>query len=302
MHRDDGGCVGVAEVVGRDAAGRRATSRRGGGALRGRVTCPLKGIGALWSPWTATAAIRSGRRSGPTSTRGNPSCSGRPTGSRASSATCSTTRPCGRATGRGPSCVLAGSGDNGGDALFAGARLAADGRHVAVLRVGSRVHEAGLAAALDAGARLLDGPSGARDRTRAERPTSCGPPAGATATPGGRRDRGGARGRPGARRRSSASACTGRVRAPFPRPRGRGRDPRARPRPARTVRRRGRRAERHRRGHRRGRGRPRAARRRHRHVRRGEGRAADRARRHARRADRTRRRRDRCGPGRRWSR
>ncbi|MBF4615589.1 NAD(P)H-hydrate epimerase [Curtobacterium sp. VKM Ac-1376] len=61
--------------------------------------------------------------------------------------------------GPGSVLVLAGSGDNGGDALFAGARLAADGRHVAVLRVGSRVHEAGLAAALQSGARLLDGPS-----------------------------------------------------------------------------------------------------------------------------------------------
>ncbi|GAA3342281.1 hypothetical protein GCM10017714_29970 [Curtobacterium pusillum] len=63
--------------------------------------------------------------------------------------------------GDGPGSVLllVGSGDNGGDALFAGARLAADGRRVAVLRVGSRVHEAGLAAALDAGARLLDGPT-----------------------------------------------------------------------------------------------------------------------------------------------
>ncbi|WIB77140.1 NAD(P)H-hydrate epimerase [Curtobacterium sp. MCPF17_002] len=65
--------------------------------------------------------------------------------------------------GDGPGSVLllVGSGDNGGDALFAGARLAAAGRRVAVLRVGSRVHEAGLAAALDAGARLLDGPSDA---------------------------------------------------------------------------------------------------------------------------------------------
>lgn len=61
--------------------------------------------------------------------------------------------------GPGSVLLLVGSGDNGGDALFAGARLASAGRHVAVLRVGSRVHEAGLAAALDAGARLLDGPS-----------------------------------------------------------------------------------------------------------------------------------------------
>jgi NAD(P)H-hydrate epimerase len=63
--------------------------------------------------------------------------------------------------GDGPGSVLllVGSGDNGGDALFAGARLAADGRRVTVLRVGSRVHGAGLAAALDAGARLLERPS-----------------------------------------------------------------------------------------------------------------------------------------------
>ncbi|WFR67200.1 NAD(P)H-hydrate epimerase [Curtobacterium flaccumfaciens] len=65
--------------------------------------------------------------------------------------------------GDGPGSVLllVGSGDNGGDALFAGARLAAAGRHVAAVRVGSRVHEAGLAAALDAGVRLLDAPADA---------------------------------------------------------------------------------------------------------------------------------------------
>lgn len=61
------------------------------------------------------------------------------------------------ADGPGSVLLLVGSGDNGGDALFAGARLAADGRRVEVLRVGSRVHEAGLAAALGAGAVLLDG-------------------------------------------------------------------------------------------------------------------------------------------------
>ncbi len=64
--------------------------------------------------------------------------------------------------GPGSVLLLVGSGDNGGDALFAGARLASAGRHVAVLRVGARVHEAGLAAATGAGARLLDGPSDAR--------------------------------------------------------------------------------------------------------------------------------------------
>ena len=48
--------------------------------------------------------------------------------------------------------VLAGSGDNGGDALFAAATLAARGHAVDVVRTGTRIHEAGLAAALAAGA------------------------------------------------------------------------------------------------------------------------------------------------------
>ena len=41
--------------------------------------------------------------------------------------------------------VVAGSGDNGGDALYAGARLAQRGVRVEALLVGSRAHEAGLA-------------------------------------------------------------------------------------------------------------------------------------------------------------
>jgi hydroxyethylthiazole kinase-like uncharacterized protein yjeF len=57
--------------------------------------------------------------------------------------------------------VLAGSGDNGGDALYAAAELAAVGIAVDVWRVGSRVHEAALAAATDAGAQLVDGPTDA---------------------------------------------------------------------------------------------------------------------------------------------
>lgn len=66
--------------------------------------------------------------------------------------------------------LLVGSGNNGGDALFAGAELAASGCHVSVAELGSRVHEDGLAAALEAGARTveLDGsgaaaPTGASD-------------------------------------------------------------------------------------------------------------------------------------------
>jgi len=59
-----------------------------------------------------------------------------------------------RASGRWPAPVvlLVGSGSNGGDALFAGAALSADGCVVTVVPTGSRVHEAGLAAALAAGA------------------------------------------------------------------------------------------------------------------------------------------------------
>ena len=48
--------------------------------------------------------------------------------------------------------LLVGSGNNGGDALFAGAELAASGCLVRVVKLGSRTHEAGLRAALGAGA------------------------------------------------------------------------------------------------------------------------------------------------------
>jgi len=52
--------------------------------------------------------------------------------------------------------VLVGGGDNGGDALFAAADLAGDGHHVDLALVGRRAHEEGLAAALAAGARIVD--------------------------------------------------------------------------------------------------------------------------------------------------
>ncbi|MDF8263179.1 NAD(P)H-hydrate dehydratase [Luteipulveratus flavus] len=57
--------------------------------------------------------------------------------------------------------VLAGSGDNGGDALYAGALLAEAGHPVVVVLVGSRAHEAALAAARDAGAIVLEWRDGA---------------------------------------------------------------------------------------------------------------------------------------------
>ena len=52
--------------------------------------------------------------------------------------------------------VLAGSGDNGGDALFAGAHLAERGADVRLVAVGARLHQAGAAAARGAGAVDLD--------------------------------------------------------------------------------------------------------------------------------------------------
>src|SRR5579875_2941712 len=50
--------------------------------------------------------------------------------------------------------VLAGGGDNGGDALYAGARLARRGAAVLAVAAGSRIHEAGAAALRAAGGRI----------------------------------------------------------------------------------------------------------------------------------------------------
>jgi ADP-dependent NAD(P)H-hydrate dehydratase / NAD(P)H-hydrate epimerase len=52
--------------------------------------------------------------------------------------------------------VLAGTGDNGGDALFAGARLAARGGIITAVPAGRGLHEAGAAALRLAGGRLAD--------------------------------------------------------------------------------------------------------------------------------------------------
>ncbi|MEV4562374.1 NAD(P)H-hydrate dehydratase [Nonomuraea sp. NPDC049419] len=52
--------------------------------------------------------------------------------------------------------LLTGSGDNGGDALYAGQRLARRGARVGVVAAGSKTHEAGLRALLDAGGRVAD--------------------------------------------------------------------------------------------------------------------------------------------------
>ncbi|MFF4358767.1 NAD(P)H-hydrate dehydratase [Streptomyces sp. NPDC001604] len=58
--------------------------------------------------------------------------------------------------------LLVGSGDNGGDALYAGARLARRGAAVAaVLLAPERAHSGGLAALLRAGGRIVGGGAGA---------------------------------------------------------------------------------------------------------------------------------------------
>jgi ADP-dependent NAD(P)H-hydrate dehydratase / NAD(P)H-hydrate epimerase len=56
--------------------------------------------------------------------------------------------------------VLAGSGDNGGDALYAGARLAARGARVTAIAAGSRVHEAASAELRARGGWILPAISG----------------------------------------------------------------------------------------------------------------------------------------------
>jgi NAD(P)H-hydrate epimerase len=54
--------------------------------------------------------------------------------------------------------LLVGSGDNGGDALHAGAELATDGYRVSILPTGTRMHEAGLARAQASGAEVVEQP------------------------------------------------------------------------------------------------------------------------------------------------
>lgn len=51
--------------------------------------------------------------------------------------------------------LLVGSGDNAGDALYAGARLARRGAHVEAVLVGASTHESGLRALRDAGGRVV---------------------------------------------------------------------------------------------------------------------------------------------------
>jgi NAD(P)H-hydrate epimerase len=57
--------------------------------------------------------------------------------------------------------LLVGTGNNGADALYAGAILAQAGGDVTIVLTGDRVHEGSLAAALEAGAREADSQHGA---------------------------------------------------------------------------------------------------------------------------------------------
>nr|WP_202387805.1 NAD(P)H-hydrate dehydratase [Nocardioides flavescens] len=54
--------------------------------------------------------------------------------------------------------LLVGSGDNGGDALYAGARLVRRGAHVEAWVLGTHAHEAGARALREAGGVFVDGP------------------------------------------------------------------------------------------------------------------------------------------------
>src|SRR3984885_13315904 len=73
--------------------------------------------------------------------------------------------------------ILAGSGDNGGDALFAGARLAARGAAVTAIATASPLHEAGAAPPRAPGGALRPPPpSGPRaGPSGPPRPTWTGP-------------------------------------------------------------------------------------------------------------------------------
>ncbi len=80
---------------------------------------------------------------------------GEPLMKRAAAALASIVREELRDAGAGRVLVLAGSGDNGGDALFAASALAPDAE-VDLLLVSDRFHEEGLVAALAAGAQRVE--------------------------------------------------------------------------------------------------------------------------------------------------
>jgi NAD(P)H-hydrate epimerase len=64
-----------------------------------------------------------------------------------------------RGAPNGPVVLLVGSGDNGGDALFAGAELASEGVRVVAVPISERRHGDGERAARDAGVRFIESTS-----------------------------------------------------------------------------------------------------------------------------------------------
>jgi len=68
--------------------------------------------------------------------------------------------------------VLAGSGDNGGDALYAGATLARRGAEVTAILAGPRAHPGGVAALRAAGGKFLASNHNASDRAASDRAAS----------------------------------------------------------------------------------------------------------------------------------
>lgn len=78
--------------------------------------------------------------------------------------------------------VLAGSGDNGGDALFAGARLAGRGASVIAIAAGRRLHEAATAELLARGGRVIAATGQSLGAVGPE-PASAGGPESAIAAP-----------------------------------------------------------------------------------------------------------------------
>lgn len=70
--------------------------------------------------------------------------------------------------------VLAGSGDNGGDALYAGARLAARGAGVIAVAAGSHLHAGGAAALCASGGRIAAADPSGRDQPAASGPDQPG--------------------------------------------------------------------------------------------------------------------------------
>jgi ADP-dependent NAD(P)H-hydrate dehydratase / NAD(P)H-hydrate epimerase len=85
-----------------------------------------------------------------------------------------------------PVVVVAGSGDNGGDALYAGARLAGRGAAVTAIAAGQKLHEAAARELLARGGRIIpaaDGDGGAADGRAAGGERQTGSPGGDAIAP-----------------------------------------------------------------------------------------------------------------------